>query len=86
MAIVKVLVGEVEGVEDCEGTERILDARDVRVLPTISGFDNVDDVLRNVTAPPGTGGVVTDACVGGVSPSYVFMSEQCVGGGDANGD
>jgi len=50
MAIVKVLVGEVEGVEDCEGTERILDAKDVRVDPPISGNTNADDVLRNVVA------------------------------------
>lgn len=50
MALVKVLVGEVEGVEDCEGTERILDAKDVRVDPPISGFTNADDVLRNVVA------------------------------------
>lgn len=50
MPIVKVLVGEVEGIEDCEGTERILDAKDVRVEPPISGFDNVDDALRGVVA------------------------------------
>ena len=27
-----------------------------------------------------------DLCIGGVGANYIFTPEQCVGGGDANGD
>ena len=50
MAEVKVLVGEVDGVEFCDPRERVLDAKDTLVDPAISGFDNVDDVLRSLSA------------------------------------
>lgn len=48
------------------------------------------EIWRN-TGPLGSdwiqlGTTTGDLCIGGVSANYNFTPEQCVGGGDANGD
>lgn len=80
---IKVSVLEVNGVEENEGPcERSLTADIVEVNPAINGNDDVDAVLRDLAANGGGG----DLCVGGVSASYIFMADQCIGGGDADGN
>jgi len=83
MAIVKYLVGEIEGVEDCEGTERVLDAKDVRVEPAISGFTDVDSVLRGVVAGDPFLNALFDKCTPlfdhDETTGQVVLLEECNG-------